>query len=598
MNIINGLRTNTSKIGRKKAFFIVPFMIIILLTLIVITVRKPEYVLKTKIRVGDTFGINPSDTEMVAKAMGELELLDAENPAASISSVKQKISAKKDPASSLMEISATGKKSVETAKILNKLTDLYVYEVNSKLNKMQEEDIAKKEVEMNEYKKNLREEMLAAKKRLEDCERRLEEMQAIEGKSSGLLSSFESQLAELEFQRANLLKTYTSAYPEVVKLDSEIGELKEKISSIPRESTGKLKFERELKDSQNIYNALKEKWDEASLKKIEDLKEPKKSGATATIVSYTQAAATPSEILWRKRTILLIGIVMAILISLLSVLVAVFLDASIVTQEELYAYTNLQVIGEVPYIKPVLLKDMKIGKKSSLILGCEGDSGIIEPYRLIYAYMHSNIFEGQPSGGKSIFLTSSIPGEGKSTIASNLALIMAKAGKNVLLIDANLSNPSIHSLFGMVSRVPGFTDLLNKGVGADTAVRDLTDMLLGGLGLETAIKFKGLDRLKIITAGSPVSDLSELIISPETNSVIAELKTRFDYIILDGPSISTSIDSLTLASKCDATIMVYLAGKTPRQRIRSALLKLGSVRPEGSSRNATNIKGAILNKCI
>ena len=279
-----------------------------------------------------------------------------------------------------------------------------------------------------------------------------------------------------------------------------------------------------------------------------------------------------------------------------SLAAVVFLDTSLLTPEQVYTFTHLPVLGAVPYLKPRLLKSTKIKEKSSLILGWEDNSEVIEPYRTLYNNILSDIFQGQMDN-KSILLTSSTAGESKTIIASNLALVMAKMGRRVLLVDANFINPSVHRVFGIESRMSGFTDLLNKGTDFKAAIRDVTDILLGNIGLEAALKFKGLDRLKLVTAGSPVSDPGGLLKSENTNLVIEEFKKRFDCVILDGPAISASADSLSLAAHCEATFIVYSVGKTPRKSLKSALIQAGDTQEAGAG-GGMAVKGVIVNLCI
>jgi tyrosine-protein kinase Etk/Wzc len=588
----NKTRRLMTKLKVKRNFFIIPLVFVLFVTLIYALNKRPLYQLKTRVKVEYSFGVEPSGNEILSKALTNLNFLDSENPSGSISSLKQSISVRRDAASGLIEISLLGIEPKRMAALANEIADVYVLEVNNKADEMKRGLMRKKELELEEYKKNLKEELALAKERLEESERKMEEISAMEEKGTTALVDLKAELSGLELERANLMRLYTEMHPEVVRVNSQIADFKERIKNIPTEPTGRLGLERELKDRQKTYSTLKGKWDEVNLRKIEELKSIE---GAAAVIAYAGVPSLPADLI-KKKSIFILGFIIAIIVGALILSASVFLDTALSTPEDLYSYTHLPVVGSLPYVKPRMLEGMKIKDKTSLILGYDERSEIIEPYKLLYAHIQSKIFKDELAG-KSLLLTSSIPKEGKTTTAANLALTIARGGKRVLFVDANLVKPSIHLLFGIGVKNPGFTDVLNGGVKLEEATRDVTDILLGNMGLDAALKFKGLDRLKILTVGSPVSDASGLLRSNKMGLLITELKSRFDYIILDSPSVLASADSLILASKVDATFIVYPAGKTPKTRLKTAMLKLSETRP-GADGAGTTLKGVILSQCI
>ena len=168
---------------------------------------------------------------------------------------------------------------------------------------------------------------------------------------------------------------------------------------------------------------------------------------------------------------------------------------------------------------------------------------------------------------KTIVVTSSIPGEGKSTISGNLAITLSQSGARVLLIDCDLRKPSIHKKFRVVN------DL------------GLTDILVDKCSLKDVIK-KIDEYLFMITAGTIPPNPSEIVGSNSMEDLIKELSLSFDYIVMDTPPVIPVTDPLLLAAKSDATIIVVRARKTKEKIIRQAyeLIKVNS-----------NIIGSILN---
>ena len=169
---------------------------------------------------------------------------------------------------------------------------------------------------------------------------------------------------------------------------------------------------------------------------------------------------------------------------------------------------------------------------------------------------------------KTIVVTSSIPGEGKSTISGNLAITLSQSGARVLLIDCDLRKPSIHKKFREVN------DL------------GLTDILVDKCSLKDVIK-KIDEYLFMITAGTIPPNPSEIVGSNSMEDLIKELSLSFDYIVMDTPPVIPVTDPLLLAAKSDATIIVVRARKTKEKIIRQAYDELIKVN--------SNIIGSILN---
>lgn len=170
---------------------------------------------------------------------------------------------------------------------------------------------------------------------------------------------------------------------------------------------------------------------------------------------------------------------------------------------------------------------------------------------------------------KTIVVTSSLIGEGKSTVVGNLAYSLNQDGSRVLVIDCDLRKPSIHENF-----------LLSNEKG-------LTDILVGKSDLKSVTK-KIEESLFLITAGTIPPNPAEILGSKEMEDLIKELSINFDYIILDTPPILPVSDTLLLASKADATLIVVNARKTKEKMVKESYSKLVEAR--------ANVIGTILNE--
>ena len=170
---------------------------------------------------------------------------------------------------------------------------------------------------------------------------------------------------------------------------------------------------------------------------------------------------------------------------------------------------------------------------------------------------------------KTIVVTSSLIGEGKSTVVGNLAYSLNQDGSRVLVIDCDLRKPSIHENF-----------LLSNEKG-------LTDILVGKSDLKSVTK-KIEDSLFLITAGTIPPNPAEILGSKEMENLIKELKINFDYIIFDTSPILPVSDTLLLAAKVDATLIVVKARKTREKMVKESYIKLVEAK--------ANVIGTILNE--
>lgn len=149
---------------------------------------------------------------------------------------------------------------------------------------------------------------------------------------------------------------------------------------------------------------------------------------------------------------------------------------------------------------------------------------------------------------KALAVTSAIPGEGKSTVAANLAIAMAQAGKSVILVDADLRRAKQHKLF----------DLPNK-VG-------LTNLLLGTAGLE-ALQGTKVQGLRVLASGVFPPNPAELLDSGEMVRVLELLKAQADMVIFDTPPLVAVTDAAVLGAKVDGVLLVCRLGKAARDGI-------------------------------
>jgi capsular exopolysaccharide synthesis family protein len=184
------------------------------------------------------------------------------------------------------------------------------------------------------------------------------------------------------------------------------------------------------------------------------------------------------------------------------------------------------------------------------------DPRVLEGFRVLRTNVQFALV-GKP--GRTIQVLSSIPSEGKSFTARNLATVMALDGRKVILVDADLHRPSQHRMFG-VPQHPG-----------------LTHMLVGRATIEECLQETTLPGLSIIPAGDLPPNPAELLNSSVMDEIVARLQTMADVVIFDSPPMLATADGQVLASKVDSIIYVVELGVVPRSGLQRAFELLQQV---------------------
>ncbi len=186
------------------------------------------------------------------------------------------------------------------------------------------------------------------------------------------------------------------------------------------------------------------------------------------------------------------------------------------------------------------------------------NSLVAEAYRTIRTAVFFGVAQDQ---AKTILVTSPAPGDGKSTIASNMAITMAQAGQKTLIIDADLRKPTQHNIFEIESRDEG-----------------LSNLLAGAIDMEQAILPGPTSNLDVLTCGVEIPNPAEILNSDAFAKVLRELAGRYDRVIIDSPPVGLVSDGQILSALCDVTILVLKAETSTRkhsQQARDSLISVG-----------------------
>lgn len=289
-----------------------------------------------------------------------------------------------------------------------------------------------------------------------------------------------------------------------------------------------------------IANAVGESLKEVVANELE----PERPGGTSPVsLRTTQQALTPeAPISPNVRMNLALGLLLGLALGVGIAILRNTLDNRIHSLHDLEQVTDTPLIGSII--------DDPDAKKNPLIVHLQPNSPRAESFRALRTNLQ---FLNVGAQSRSFLITSSGPGEGKSTTATNLAYSLAQTGARVALIEGDLRLPKACEYLG-----------LEGGAG-------LTDVLIGKAGLNDVLQRWGRTQLYVLPAGRTPPNPSELLGSAEMEAVIRTLNEHFDYVIIDAPPALAVTDAAVLGSMTAGLLMVVASGSTTKQALESAL---------------------------
>jgi capsular exopolysaccharide synthesis family protein len=224
------------------------------------------------------------------------------------------------------------------------------------------------------------------------------------------------------------------------------------------------------------------------------------------------------------------------------------LNTSVRTPEDVAAASGAPILGSIAY-------DASAAKEP-LVTGLDTHAPRVEAFRMLRTNLQ---FVDVDRASKLFLVTSSLPGEGKTTTATNLAVTLARAGQRVVLVEGDLRRPKVGEYLRL-----------------ETVV-GLTTVLVGRLAIDDALQPWGKDGLVVLTSGATPPNPSELLQSQSMAQVLADLRRRFDVIVVDAPPLLPVTDAALLAAQADGALLVVRHGKTKREQVRGSVERLQAV---------------------
>jgi capsular exopolysaccharide synthesis family protein len=253
-----------------------------------------------------------------------------------------------------------------------------------------------------------------------------------------------------------------------------------------------------------------------------------------------------------------LGLSFGLLLGLAIAFLQEHLDNSVKTPDQIEREFGLPTLG--------MLGDMREGE-DRVISKARPQAALAEALRMVRASLQFACVDGQL---QSLLVTSAVPGEGKSTIAANLALVMAQKGLRVVLVDADMRSPRQHRIFELPNTI------------------GLSSVIVGQSTIEDAAYVHPDANLMILTSGPMPPNPAELLESSRARDLVQQLKASCDMVIFDSPPCTTMVDGSSLAAQVDGAILVVRAGHTPRIAVARACQVLRET--------GTRLLGTILNR--
>ncbi|HID35827.1 MAG TPA: tyrosine-protein kinase family protein, partial [Ghiorsea sp.] len=278
------------------------------------------------------------------------------------------------------------------------------------------------------------------------------------------------------------------------------------------------------------------------------------------------------------------GLILGLVLGLIIALILETMDSSVGTIEEVESYLGTPVVGFVPQLEHDEAIDLFKGIDELEISGHQLErqirlvSHFSPPSTASEAYrsLRTNLLFSQTGDHKVILITSSTVKEGKSTIAANLAVVLAQQGARILLIDADMRKPMQHHTFG-IKRDPGLSECLLGQHHWQDAVKRFSDVMLGDMGIDQALLTPGLDQLEVLTCGIVSANPPDLLAAPAMDTILKEVREEYDMVIIDMPPLLHTTDATILASKVDGVLLVYHIGSVVRGALKRVQTNIESV---------------------
>jgi capsular exopolysaccharide synthesis family protein len=409
------------------------------------------------------------------------------------------------------------------------------------------------------------------------------------GVDDPILSQLLADLYDAEIEYARLKETTAVNNPILVAVSNRIAKLRPSIIEIVNNQRANLQGSRSnISSTSGKYNKALQVLPEQERKLIEITRRKKNVSdqfdylvqkREETALAYAPTSndvkiiespqTTLNPVSPKKSLILFMAMLLSLGFSMAVIVARELISSKILYRSELENYIDLPVIGELSHIEkesdgsqiitndkvsiPQRIKNAlksfnskftkPISRKEGMLTRDNEDIFIVDQFRQILAYLG---FYSRRRSVKKLLITSSIQGEGKSYVSSSLAQTLAFSGKKVALVDMDLRNREISTLYNYEN------------------VLGISNYLSGDLNYKHIARVVGEDQLHVLPAGTKAINSSELLTSERLDKLVKNLEADYDFILFDTPPINLVSDAQTLNHFCDKTVLIVRHGFTPK----------------------------------
>lgn len=334
------------------------------------------------------------------------------------------------------------------------------------------------------------------------------------------------EYTQAEVQRAGLAK-------QAASLSKQWLAYKQRANILPRLEQKQRELERKLKAAQSTYENLLIREQEIRVTENQNI-------GNARIVSYALVPDSPAGP--RKFLLIAAGVVVGIISGITTAFALDLVDSSLKTIKEVRELFSYTVLGIIPLIPRNSKKNIEIQERGRDVPQIVGRDTPLYPFSDAYQMLQANLkFLGSDHELKTMVVSSSVCGEGKSEVSANLAVAMAQVGRRVLLVDADMRCPVQHHIWGLTNAT-GLSNVLVNQVSFNLAVEEV------------------IPNLHILQAGVLPPNPVALLDSKRMAALVEAFAKHYDVVIFDAPPLSGIVDAAVLSKLADGILLVVRPG--------------------------------------